>query len=226
MKIAALMLSGLSSYDRARVCVETWLQDFDYFQIHSFTPCAGLPNLWLTGEREGPRSCFKKRLNGLDAALHTEMDADWYLCCSDDNYVWRENLEAALQVYENVQYPLIVGGHAFDLRIADGTRVHYPSGGGGYVLNQRALEDLVANLEHLLKRWAVASNNDDIEDVFMGWACKMLKIPFVEVPQFFGCNPMDGSCHTLDQVMKPITFHYVKAEQMMDLRRAHLVEKT
>src|SRR5262245_46535881 len=104
MKIAALMLTGADFYEgRTKACFETWLPKFDAFQIHSFAPCDFLP-ITTVGNSEGPGSCFDKRLDGLKVAP----DADWYLCCSCDNYIWADNLRAALEKIPTDK-PAIVG---------------------------------------------------------------------------------------------------------------------
>lgn len=212
------MLSGLSSYERARAAVETWGKDFDILEVHSFTPCDDLP-LRIVGTREGPRSCFEKRLDGLKLVASLPEQADWYLACSDDNYVWRENLEDVL--WPGVA-PVLVGGHTNQLRIHDGTAVTYPSGGAGYCLNQSALELVVKSLPDLRAEWSRGSNNDDTEDIFIGWAAARLSIPYFETPGFYGCNPgrpeigveerrCERQCVAIEN---PISFHYVTVEQM------------
>lgn len=240
MKIAALMLSGLSSYDRAKAACETWLTDFEWFQIHSFAPAHDLP-ITRVGTREGPRSCFEKRLMGLEQVRESEPHSfDWYLCCSDDNWIWRENLERCFWIHswdkaDNTKWktsmPLLVGGHSNTLRIADGTVVTYPSGGAGYCLNRPALDLMVGNLGRLRKVWAVKSNNDDIEDAFMGWAAAELGIPYLETPGFYGCNPglpgierraCERGCVAIE---RPISFHYITADQMRALRATHLASR-
>jgi hypothetical protein len=220
MTIAALMLSGLSSYARAKVACQTWGRDFDILEVHSFTACDDLP-IVRVGRREGPRSCFDKRLDGLVA--QSEQRADWYLCCSDDNYVWRTNLEAALRQFDSSRWQ-IIGGHSGKLKIADGTTVIYPSGGAGYVMSWAALDLILCAMRHhdLVGQWNASSNNDDVEDVFIGWAADQLSIPFVELAGFYGCNPMDAKCHTLEQAMQqpPLSFHYVSGDQMRLLHSA------
>lgn len=233
MTIAALMLSGLSSYERAKAACETWGRDFAALQIHSFSPSPDEEFNALikrVGLREGPRSCFEKRLNGLVEA-HDMIRTDWYLCASDDCFVWKENLEWCLDCWEkylppgdlkwNPKRPMLVGGHTNKLRIADGTIVTYPSGGAGYVLNRAALSLVVGNLGRLRAVWAVKSNNDDIEDAFMGWACQELKIPYLETPGFYGCNPLKGGCERgCVMIERPISIHYCTGEQMREIRQA------
>lgn len=236
MTIAALMLSGLSSYDRARVCCETWLKDFDWYQIHSFAPDPlGTLPITEVGDREGPRSCFLKRIMGLAmariAADFNHGGTQWFFCCSDDNWVWRESLEKALWIHSwdkddpekwNPKRPIFVGGHTNELCIADGTLVRYPSGGAGYALNRAALNLIVLNMPIIHHEWMKRSNNDDVEDAFIGWACEKLGIPYCETPGFFGCNPGRPSIGVAERrcerqcvaIENPISFHYITAEQM------------
>lgn len=221
MTIAALMLSGLSSYDRARVACDTWGKDFEILEVHSFATETDLP-LRICGIREGPRSCFLKRLCGLPQALVAWPEADWFLCGSDDAYFWRENLERVLAKIDSTKW-VLVGGHTNKLRIANGTIVTYPSGGAGYVLSRPALDLIVCCMRHhdLVGQWNAASNGDDVEDAFIGFSAEKLNIPYLETPGFFGCNPLLGNCER-GCVMpeKPISIHYATVEQMRSIRAA------
>lgn len=237
MTIAALMLSGLSSYDRARACVESWLPTFDWWHIHSYAPDPqGTLPITKVGTREGPRSCFLKRIMGMAMArtyadfnfLDQRLRTDWFHFCSDDNYVWRQNLEDVLIKHDPEAWSLI-GGHTNVLKIADGTMVRYPSGGGGYSLSRAALDHFVLNMPAIYEEWIKASNNDDIEDAFIGWACARLGIPYYETPGFYGCNPglpgierraCERGCVAIE---KPISFHYMTADQM---RTLHAMSQT
>jgi glycosyltransferase involved in cell wall biosynthesis len=216
MKIAALMLSGSDFYaTRAKACFETWLQGFDAFQIHSFEPCDFLP-ITQVGSRDGEGSCFDKRMGGLKAAP----DADWFLCCSDDNYVWADNLRAALSQVPTDK-PAIVGafvlnpqdGTKLSATLASGSQVFFPSGGAGYCLNKAALDLIVLNMPTLQSEWG---SNPEGEDVFIGWAADKLEIEKIDNPAFHPSNPEQGRGLNVP-ADKVISLHWLTENQIRAL---------
>jgi hypothetical protein len=215
MKIAGLMTTGEAYYaDRARACFETWLPEFDGFQIHSFAPCDFLPITWV-GIREGYRSCWDKRHDGFRATLKAFPDFDWFCFFGCDNYVWVDRLRALLaDVNPRHGRPTLVGAEPkFKFTLHNGWRGTYPSGGAGYCLNRPALRMIVSDLEPLRARWAGASNNDDTEDIFMGWTVDRLRIPFLAYPQFHPGNPGPA----FPGFSSAVSYHYVMPDEVREI---------
>lgn len=222
------MLSGEAFYARAKACFETWLPPFDSFQIQSFAPCDFLP-ITKVGSRDGEGSCFEKRLDGIKAAP----EADWYLCCSDDNYVWADNLRAALS--DIPDEPALVGAFVLDPRIGTrfsqmlpgGGEVFFPSGGAGYCLNQSAMSLLTRNLDALREEWLSVSGGNESEDVFMGWAADKLGIEKIDNPTFHPSNPEHGRGLNTP-AGKVISLHWLTEKQIRELHKAgaQIFEKT
>lgn len=222
MKIAGLMTTGEVYYaDRARACYETWLPEFDGFQIHSFAPCDFLP-ITQVGIREGYRSCWDKRHDGFRAALAAFPDFEWFCFFGCDNYVWVDRLRALLaDVNTRHGQPTLVGARPkFNFKLFNGTTGTYPSGGAGYCLNRSALKMIVAELEPLRARWRSASNNDNTEDIFMGWAVERLRIQFLAYPQFHPGNPGP----TAPGFNTAVTYHYVMPDEVRRLHDSYSTE--
>lgn len=223
------MLSGEAFYEtRAKACFETWLPTFDSFQIHSFAPCDFLP-ITQAGEREGEGSCFLKRIMGLAMAPV----ADWFLCCSDDNYVWADNLRAALADLPTDK-PAIVGAFVLNPRtgeknsfvLPDGSTVFFPSGGAGYCLNRAALDAVVMNMPTLFNDWRELSNGNESEDVFIGWAASKLGFETIDNPAFHPSNPEHGRGLNVP-AGKVISLHWCAADLIRELhaKGARIFEK-
>jgi glycosyltransferase involved in cell wall biosynthesis len=212
MKIAALMLTGSDFYEtRAKACFETWLPTFDEFQIHSFTPCDFLP-ITQVGTREGVGSCFDKRLDGLRVAP----DADWYLCCSCDNYVWAENLRAELATLPTDSPAILGSASDYSFAMPDGSLVPFQSGGAGYCLNRAALLILLSKLPELLEEWKTISGGNEAEDVFMGWASGKLGFRTFGSKALNPSHPENG--YPLDvEPEKVISLHHLDADQIRAL---------
>ncbi|KAL4218212.1 glycoprotein-N-acetylgalactosamine 3-beta-galactosyltransferase [Mactra antiquata] len=66
-------------------------------------------------------------------------DFDWILKCDDDTYVIMENLKYLLSLVD----PEIPGYLGFHMKTSSTMRNGYMSGGAGYVINSRALHNLV-----------------------------------------------------------------------------------
>lgn len=224
MHITACILTGKSSHDRAWVANLTWASEFrDWGHdalFHGTDPCAFL-DVERAGTLEGPGSCWEKRHNGLSDA--SVIGSDWLACFSDDNYVFVQNLIDALDGLARAPHePLLVGGHSGEYRLGD-ARFIYPSGGAGYCLNRAATQILYVDAQegHLRENKWKAIGGPQFEDVFIGWACKELGIRYVEMPGFYGCNPLTTkTCHPdVAPGSKPISFHYVNEAQMLDLHK-------
>lgn len=167
------------------------------------------------GVREGPGSCWEKRLGGLNAI--SEIGSDWVACFSDDNYVFVDNLYACLSRLDPNE-PLLVGGHSGTYRIKE-DEITYPSGGAGYCLSRGAIRNIP-----LIGRCALEwerSGGPKFEDVFIGGIAKSFGIRYIETPGFYGCNPLTTTdCHPgVDLASKPISLHYVNERQMLDLHK-------
>lgn len=208
------MLSGEAFYEtRARACFETWLPSFDSFQIHSFAPCEFLP-ITKVGTREGEGSCFDKRYDGLKAAP----DADWYFCCSDDNYVWADNLRAELAGHPT-DAPVIVGSACgYTFAMPDGSLLPFPSGGAGYCLNRPAREAIIKNFDSLREEWGRLSGGKFLEDVFIGWASVLLGFKHIESKALSPSNPERGCAFEVEPE-KLISLHHLDADKIRELHQ-------
>lgn len=207
------MITGSVFYERAKVCLDTWLSIFDAFQIHSYTPCDFL-QITHAGTREGIGSCFDKRFDG----LKTAPDADWYFCCSCDNYVWAENLRAALMGLPTDR-PVIVGYPGYTFAMPDKSLIPFPSGGAGYCLNRMARWILTARMPGLRAEWGLISNGQFIEDVFIGWASAKLGFEIIENKALHPSNPGSGYGLEVDPE-KVISLHQLDANQIRQLHQS------
>lgn len=218
MKITALMLTGESFYaTTALASYETWLKDFDAFQIYSFAPCSFLP-ITRVGSGEGKWSCFDKRHQGLFVTWRTLAESDWFCFCSCDAYFWIKNLRDALKDVHELSGPVLLGGPHFQNDAADGTPVSYPPGGAGYCLNRLALSMLLHRLRDLRAQWKVKSNDWRAADVFMGWAASVLGFNYIEHPGFHQENPMHGIWPYQTTTEKAISYHHLSAEEIRAFR--------
>ncbi|XP_071102786.1 glycoprotein-N-acetylgalactosamine 3-beta-galactosyltransferase 1-like [Haliotis cracherodii] len=215
---------------KAQYVKETWGKRCDKLLFYSSTTDESFPTIGL-GTPEGRQHLTAKTMQAF-RHLYTNYlkEADWFLKADDDTYVLADNLKYFLSK-QNKNEAVYFGNH-FKNYIPEG----YNSGGAGYVVSYEAL-----------KRFGERGNNSDLcsqdggaEDAEFGKCLVNLGAKvgrsldeegkttfhaYHPLTHMSGSYPQWVKAHTMHGARKgagnisslPITFHYVRGNEMLAL---------
>ena len=223
-----VMTSPKTLNTRAIYVKNSWGKRVDNLLFFSSESDPYIPTIGLNIS-EGYSHLTAKSMHGFRYVYqHHFQDADWFMKVDDDTYVIMENLRYFLSD-KNSSVPVYYGLH-FKVLVKQG----YHSGGAGYVLSKEALRRLATTGSNS----SLCSQDQGYEDVRMGRCLEKLGVkigssldkfgrsrfhcfsPYVHIfgsflyPRWFNHYQKDNNMGVGNMSDYPITFHYIRGEQM------------
>jgi len=202
MKYSIHILTTHKNKNRQKTILDTWLKERNNYIFYT-DKNTGVGNQVEVDPDDTYYSNGKKNLAELLRVYRTEhyKNVDWMLFCDDDTYVNLSKLEEMLHTLnQSKMYGSLLKG-----TWPPDTGLEYLSGGAGYLLSSKLIEDKgVPQLDYLIKSY--------YSDVCVGLWARDNDIEMVDVKGFYSQDPSFYNL-TDEDIKQSYTFHYIKKHE-------------
>jgi hypothetical protein len=202
------LLTTEKNIKRRNIILNTWLKNKNYI---FFSDTQNLKEKILkTSERDDYYSNEEKFINGLNYILKNKNkfeDFEWFMFCDDDSYVNEKNLLLNIHNFDKTKFIGFVLNKQNDPqnKIFIDNNFEYLSGGAGILINKK----LLFKIEQFI------NYNTNWSDVSFGFFLKNNKFE-LENCSLFNANNFDKLGHSIEEIKKQITYHYIKEKDEIE----------
>jgi len=223
--IAICVMTADCLKHRYTAVMSTWGRDFEnifYFGGEKSKDKRLIP---LKGVNDDYDSAFYKEMFGLKYMYNICKDSKWYYVCGCDTFIYSENICKELEKYDSNK-DFFIGGHSLQFRdllkdeYKEGSPNTFPSGGSGFFISNSLLSKIYDKIDKFIIDWPVICKDFfislrpvacDVAISFLIW--KYFNIYYTKIHGMYAGPPSE----TKSIILKPLTFHYICPNLMIDL---------
>lgn len=186
--------------DRVPIVQKTWGMEAKHLDFYSEISDPDIPTLSTGIPNTDSGHCGK--LEAILKRMYTNPDIGhkkWFVIADDDTILGVSQLYRLLACYKSSE-PFILG-ERYGFGVFRQSGYNYITGGGGIVLSQQALKQLMDATDG-----EFCSSDDSPDDMTLGAMLRRLDIPVIHSPLFHQARPNDYSADYLNH-QEPVSFH-------------------